>query len=631
MVAMFVIEVIPLRRGIPTESLSYYSPVAYKQGTLLLIPIRNTQVTALVSSSKPVSAAKAALKTATFSLRKLGEQKRVSTLPQSLVQTAMKISETVPASVGSILFSILPPDIRDGVRTYPQAHGHIGVEDPTPRILTDSSTNRYIAYRTHIRQSFAHRGSVMFVVPTSAAVEEVRQKLQIGIENRVVTFSGAHTKKQLQASYEAFEDQSQAKLIITSPSYAFLDRPDLMTIIIESCGSRYYSMRTRPYLDVREVLKVHAKSTGRSILLGDCLPQTEDEIKRRDDFYATHDEHTKRLELPGSIVLAQHQKISEDEKYTLCTRELVETINRTLLNKGKVFLYAARRGLAPAVTCYDCGYIFRCPDSGAPYTLIRTMKNGEEQRFFMSATSGKRVRAADVCDRCGSWRLREQGIGIQQVYDQVKGLFPKTDIFLFDHTTASSHTKAKKIMEGFYGTKRAILIATSMALPYLSKPIETSAVVSYEATKVVPTWRSDESVFSLLLSLREITLKDVVVQLRTEPDELLELARKGLVDQFYDGEIEIRKALSYPPYNTFVLLSWTGQKDDIGRTEALITKTISTHQTQFYSAPQSNSEKTLRYGLIRIPAQSYPDQQLLAQLRALPPFIKIEVNPDRIV
>lgn len=627
---MYVIEVIPLQRGIPTESLSYYSAVSYPKGTLLSIPLRSKEVTALVVDSKAVSAAKTALKTATFSLRKLVVQENTSMLSPGLVSTAQTVAQTIPASIGAILFSILPPDVRTGERTYPKSAAHVSDEDSTPRILTDSAANRFIAYRSHIRQTFAHRGSVMFIVPTSAAVEQARKKLEVGIENRVVTFSGSHTKKQMEHAYTAFDDLRQAKLIIATPSYAFLDRHDITTLIVEGCGSGYYRMRTRPYLDIREVLKLYAKETKRSILLGDCVPSTEDEIKRRDDVYATYDEHTKRLELPGTIEIAQHKKLSDDESFSLCTDELIENVKRTLDAKGQVFMHAARRGLAPVVTCYDCGYIFRCPDSGAPYSLIRTFKGEEEQRWFLSSTSGKRIRASDVCDRCGSWRLREQGIGIQQVHDQIKKLFPKTEIFIFDHTTATTHTKARKIIEAFYGTKRSILIGTNMALPYLYRSVDTSVVTSYEALKAVPTWRADETVFSFLVTLRELTLKDVIIQMRSEPDELIELAKRGLLDQFYEGEIAIRKALGYPPYSTFILLSFKGTKEETKSIEESIAKHLQGSTVQFYSAPQSNSTQTLRYGLLRLTSTAQ-QMELTPKLRTLPPYIKVEVNPDRIV
>jgi primosomal protein N' (replication factor Y) len=227
--------------------------------------------------------------------------------------------------------------------------------------------------------------------------------------------------------------------------------------------------------------------------------------------------------------------------------------------------------------------------------------------------------------------LREQGIGIQNVYDQIRSLFPKTEIFLFDHTTATTYTKAQKIVDQFYETKKAILIGTSMALPYLSKPIDTTALMSYEATKAVPTWRADETIFSLLVHLREITLKDVIIQMRTEPDELIDLAKRGFIDQFYDGEIAIRKALGYPPFSTFVLLSWLGNKEEVQQIEQTVIQTLGKYEVSCYSAPQSSATKTLRYGLLRIPENKWPDPILMEMLRTLPPYIKIEVNPDKIV
>lgn len=628
---MFVIEVIPLKRGINIESLSYYSASSYTPGTLISIPVRNQETTAVVIDAKPVSAAKTALKTATFSLRKLSAQLDTRSLPQSLMDTAAKTSTVVPASIGSILFSMLPPDIRDGERKYPGTTQQKNNEDTVPRILTDTTPNRYIAYRSHIRQTFAHRGSVVFVVPTSAAVEIARKKLETGIENRVITFCGTHTKKQLTASYEAFEDLRQAKLIIVTPSYAFLDRHDITTIIVESSGNQNYVLRTRPYLDVREVLKIYAQQTGRSILLADVVPKTEDEVKRRDDIYTAHDEHAMRLELPGTITLAQHKKREDGEPFSLCTSELKDTLHRTLAGRAHVFLHAARRGLAPAVTCYDCGHIFRCPDSGAPYSLLRTFKGDVEERWFLSGTSGKRIRAADVCPQCGSWRLREQGIGIQQVYDEIKKLYPKVDVFVFDHTTATTHSKAEKLIAQFYESKKAILIGTNMALPYLARGVDITAVMSYEAMRAVPTWRADETIFSLLMELRELTLKDVIVQLRTEPDELLALSSRGLVDQFYEGEIAVRKALLYPPYSVFILLSWIGTKEQTEAIETIVNAQLEKYTPNYYSAPHSNATKTQRYGLLRIPTAKWPNPELIAILRGLPPFIKIEINPDRIV
>ncbi len=76
---MFVITVIPLKRGSTIDSLTYFSSEAYPTGTLLTIPIRNGETLGLVTESKEVSAAKAALRAATFSLRKLPVQSDAQT------------------------------------------------------------------------------------------------------------------------------------------------------------------------------------------------------------------------------------------------------------------------------------------------------------------------------------------------------------------------------------------------------------------------------------------------------------------------------------------------------------------------------------------------------------------------
>lgn len=629
---MFIIEVIPLSRVSSIESLSYYSATEYPVGSLITVPVRKKALQAVVISTKPVSAAKTAIRAATFSLKKLAHQEKPASLPKSLMETAAALTKTTPAHLGSILFSLLPPDVRSGVRVYPQSADYENKENATPAILSASTTDRYISYRSRIRQSFAHRGSVLFVVPTSAAVRVAKEKCEHGIEKRVVTFSSTHTKKQIDASYEAFSDLSSAKLIITTPNFAFLDRHDITTIIVDECGSSHYKARTRPYLDAREILKTYAKVTKRSIIMGDILPRTEEEVLRREDMYETFDEHPKRLTFESTFTVSAHVKKDAAEKeFSLFTPDVTEAIQRTIKSKNRVFLFAARKGLAPLVICYDCGHIFRCPDSGAPYSLLQTGSGDAMQRWFVSSTSGKKVRAADTCPVCESWRLREQGIGIQQVVMHARKLFKDAPITIFDHTTATTHVKARKLANQFYDTKGSIMIGTSMALPYLTKPIALTAITSYEAARAIPTWRAEETLLALLLSLREKTSKECYVQVRTEPDDLLKYAERGQIDEFYTEEIMMRKALTYPPYAIFILLTWAGTQTQVLETEKSIDAQLTTIEAQYYNAPLATPKGITRHGLIRIERSKWPDETLIEQLRNLPPSIKIEVSPDKII
>jgi len=626
---MFVISVIPLSKATTVQQLSYYASSPHAAGTVIAVPIRNKQIPALVIDTQPVSNAKTALRAATFSLKKLPNQEPLSTLPESIITTAETLLKTVPAELGSILSALLPPDVRTGQRSYPLAKTYTNEEDSTPQILTATRENRILAYRSLIRQAFAHRGSVLFVVPTSASVARIASDLQTGIEKRIVTFSSTHTKKQIDNAYEQFTDFTNAKLIITTPNFAFLDRHDITTIIIDESGSTHYKQRTRPYLDARDALITYAKVTKRSIILADTLPRTEEEAWRREDVYQTLEEHPMRHNFTSTFSVATHVPTVE-KVLPIFTPELSDAITRTNSNRGRTLLLSARRGLAPLVLCGDCSYVFRCPDSGAPYSLFSTNKNGVEERWFYASASGSRVRAADTCPQCGSWRLREQGIGIQQVVQQARKLFPHVPITLFDHTTATTHKKAEKLISQFYGEKGSILIATNMVFPYLTQGIELTSIISYEALRAVPTWRAEENALSTILTLRENTENECIIQTRSETDLLLKAATRGLIDDFYDEEITMRKLLMYPPYATFILLSWTGTRAATAELENLITTTLATFDPQCYNTPLP-SEKVTRHALIRVPYDQWPNEALMKKLRSLPPSIRIEVGPDRIV
>lgn len=632
---MYVIQVTPLIRGTKLESLSYFSAINYEIGSFIAVPIRKKNQPAVVTSSKPVSDTKTSLKSAAFSLRRLPAQKDIVIVPASLRDTADTLSKIYPVSAGAILYNLLPPDIRNGIRLYPKVFTHQHQEDTVPGTLTARIDERFLRYQSHIRSTFAKRGSTLFVVPTTADIEYAAKELSLGIDERVVIISGLQTKKQRDTAFELLADVTKPKLIITTPSYSYIERADVKSIIVEQSASSHYVTRTRPYLDHRVALKSYAKISGRSILFGDTVPRTEDEVQRRQDIYMTYGEEVRRIVFPAPLTYVNQKDKPQPEKDTpfeLFSPRLQDTVKLTFETKGRVFFYSARRGLAPVVACVDCGFIFRCPDSNAPYSLVRTMKNGEEKRWFVSSTSGKRIPAADICEHCGSWRLRERGIGIQQVSDEWKSLYPEHAVFILDSETAPTNAKARAIIKEFYATKSSILIGTQLALPYLYRGVDLSAVISLDAARANPTWRADESLFRLLLRLRECTEKEVIVQSRTESDTLIEYASRGAIEKFYDDEIGLRQLLKYPPFVNFILLTWSGDYEVVMKAETTVQDILDTPLAQFYTNPLSTRSKFHRHALLRVPSGDKTlYESLIKKIKGLPPYVKVEINPERIV
>jgi primosomal protein N' (replication factor Y) len=317
--------------------------------------------------------------------------------------------------------------------------------------------------------------------------------------------------------------------------------------------------------------------------------------------------------------------------YSLFAPNLINLIKETRKKKRHVFIFSARRGIAPIVACQDCGYIFRSPESGAPYSLLRTTKHGIEERWFICSTSGERIRAADTCTQCGSWKLRERGIGIQFVHDELRKIAKDTSIVLFDHTTATTYKKALFLRDTFYETKGAIMLGTYMAIPYLTRDIDDALVVSMDALLTTPTWRLEEENLALLLRLRERTKNTVYIQSRTKEHELITYAKYAEVERFYTDEIALRKSFNYPPFARFIHLTWQGTPLEAKNLESLVHELLDPFSIATYQSPQSPHSTIILHGLIRTPASSWPNESLVAALMRLPPSIRIVHNPDRIV
>lgn len=629
---MFVISVSPLKRGITIDTLSYFSSTAYPIGTILTIPVRNASIFGLVTKSEAVSTAKTALRAATFSLKKLPPQIDAPIIGDAYIKTAQTLSAYYATPLGTILYNLLPPEIRSGDIPLPHTHHLTETAMHTPQILHASKNDRYLSYRSLVRETFAHSGSVLIVVPSSIEASEIEMELGTGITDRIITLTSTMTTSELKKAYRKLDDFSKTKLIIATTSHAIIERHDITLVIMEHARSTYYKEFNRPYLDYRDVLRIHAQHAGRKIIFADILPRTEEEKLRRDESYYTYGETPKRMELSGKLEIINMVKdITDTTNFSLISPEVIARIKNTRKKKENVFLFAARRGLAPLVSCMDCTYIFRSSESGAPYSLIRTVRNGVEERWFVCSVSGEKIRAAETCPACGSWRLRERGIGIQQVYDELHKLFPDVPIILFDHLSARTYKKALFLRDTFYTTRGAILLGTHMAIPYLTKPVSLSVVVNMDALLATPTWRIEEENLALLLTLRERTRDTVLIQTRTPESGVLTHAKAGSVEQFYTEELELRKAFNYPPYATFIHFTWQGAPEQVKKIEEEISHSFTSFGITTYPNPTAPSTAPIFYALIRVPSTEWPHPAIITRIKNIHPSVRVVINPDRIV
>ena len=88
--------------------------------------------------------------------------------------------------------------------------------------------------------------------------------------------------------------------------------------------------------------------------------------------------------------------------------------------------------------------------------------------------------------------------------------------------------------------------------------------------------------------------------------------------------------LLYPPFATFILLSYAGDRGAIDTIETEVKRLTAAFPGDYYTNPTSRDGKLLRHALFRL-SDSKTKRACIETLKALPPYVRTEIDPDRIV
>jgi primosomal protein N' (replication factor Y) len=206
------------------------------------------------------------------------------------------------------------------------------------------------------------------------------------------------------------------------------------------------------------------------------------------------------------------------------------------------------------------------------------------------------------------------------------------NVFMFDRDSIRSHAEARRVAGAFYRTPGAILLGTAMALPYLAGPIEHAAIVSADSLLSIPEWRAHERLAELLFSIHSIASKSFLIQTRRPDEKLLSYAAAGDVADFYLDELESRRQFAYPPYATLIKIAVSGKREPVAALMKELVGRFERYKLHAYApALQPRPSSFTLYGLIKVPREQWPDMELVALLRQLPPHVAIEVDPESLL
>ncbi|MEA1929288.1 MAG: hypothetical protein U9M92_00130 [Patescibacteria group bacterium] len=623
---MQVLTVIPIARGIFKDHLTYFSAKAIKPGAIVSVLIRKRPIKALVVKVEAASDLKQSLRRADFALKKIRSVDNQGLFQPAFLKAAELIAPYSGYPLGPVLKSLTPQKILNYSDRLEGGKAVVAIPalKPEKQLLQDTDTDRLSFYKSLIREEFAKGNSIFLCLPTALDIEQVLDSLGRGIAEYTIKLHNGLGAKQLLAEWQKGINGTHPLLIIGTPPFLSLPRPDIKTIIVDKENSSTYKLLTRPYTDYRRFAEYLAEGMGARLIFGDLLLRVETLERSRHDFIAASNPRQR-------LVSEAENKLLAIKGDTVIGEELTEIIQAATNNNERTVILTGRRGLSSLIVCDDCSDPVICKRCQSPIALhqAKTRSGIKETHWFLCHKCGERRSAEEKCQRCDSWRLRALGAGIEKIATEIKSQWPKTIIFPFNSDELKTQKQAKETMARFLDTPGSILLGTEMVLHYLPNKIENTLVVAMDSLFSLPDFRINEKLFTLLSRLRMAATKRFAIQTRYPEQTLFDQAIKGNLLDFYRAEISERRRFDYPPLKLLVKISREGDKAGIQADMKKLVGLLEAYEPIVFPSLRKPAGGGHRLNLlIKLPPEKWPDETLSTVLQSLPPSFIVEVDPE---
>ncbi len=355
--------------------------------------------------------------------------------------------------------------------------------------------------------------------------------------------------------------KGMVKIVIGARSAIFAPFSRIGIIIVDEEHDTSYKQEEKLRYHARDLALVRAKIEGAVVILGSATPSLESYYNSKIGKLTllSLSERVGGKSLPKvEVVDMREENSSQKGRNKELSRRLKEALSERLNHGQQSLLFLNRRGFAPFVTCWECGYVFGCPNCSV--SLIHHQKGKNLKCHYCGYT----IATPDYCPQCGGMRVQLLGWGTERLEEEVKELFPGAQVARMDRDTTGGKEGHKKVLKRFIDSKEGILIGTQMIAKGHDIPrVTLVGVVSADLTLNFPDFRSSERTFQLITQVagragRGDIPGEVIVQTLHPYHYSIKASQEQAFSQFYQEEIKFRKELNYPPFSRLINFKMEG-------------------------------------------------------------------------
>ena len=355
-------------------------------------------------------------------------------------------------------------------------------------------------------------------------------------------------------------------LVIGTRSAIFAPLDNIGMIVIDEEHEHTYKSESDPKYHAKDVASYRCGKHNALLVLASATPSIESFYKAKTGTYTLVPlrERYGGATLPKAVIVDMREELRLGNPSPISQR-LYNMLTEVKENEKQAILFLNRRGYSSHISCKECGEVLECPRC----SVSLTHHTGGGVARLICHTCGYRTPTPRACPSCSAEALSFLGFGTQKLEAETSKYLPDMTLMRMDADTTSGKLAYDRMLDDFRQGKADILLGTQMVAKGHDFPRVTLVGVALADTSLhVSDFRASERTFSLLTQVigragRAADEGVAVIQTFQPTNETIRLACRQDYDSFYEGEIALRRELSYPPFCDMVQLLLTADNEDL--------------------------------------------------------------------
>lgn len=398
----------------------------------------------------------------------------------------------------------------------------------------------------------------MLLLPEIALTPQVAQYFQARFGNLVALIhSGLSLGQRLDT--DKLIRSGEVRVIIGTRSAVFAPLSNIGIIILDEEGEHSYKSDQSPRYHAADVAKERCRRHGAALVLASATPSMESRYLAERGVYRllTMTQRYNQAPLPEVTVVDMNEERASGNGGPF-SAALADALRDNLQKGEQSIILLNRRGYHTLLQCTKCYEPVYCPNCSVPMTFHKV--NGS----LLCHYCGHVQPPVETCSACGHNKLRQMGFGTQKLEEELQLLLPQARILRMDADTTMTRDAYETGFRAFANGAYDILAGTQMIGKGLDFPnVTLVGVVSIDKALYAGDFRSYERTFSLITQVvgrggRGTSPGRAILQTHMPDHYVLNLAAKQDYDTFYNEELAMRRALTFPPICDLCVIGFSG-------------------------------------------------------------------------